>query len=44
MAFHDSEAWQQAMFEEYQSIEEAGTWTLHNFTELPLERKAVGSR
>ena len=40
----DSEACQQAMFEEHQAIEEAGTWSVHNFTDLPSGRNPIGSR
>jgi len=32
------------MFEEHQAIEKAGTWSVHDFTELPFGRKPIGSR
>jgi len=44
MASLDSEAYQQAMFEEHQAIEEAGTWSVHDFTNLPFSRKPIGGR
>jgi len=44
MASLNSEARQQAMFEEDQAIEEAETWTVHDFTNPPSGRKPIGSR
>ena len=44
MASLDMDAWQQAMLEEHQAIEEAGTWMVHQFTDLSKGRKPVGSR
>jgi len=40
----DADAWQQAILEEHQVIEEAGTWSVHNITDLPKGRKPVGSQ
>ena len=32
------------MLEEHQAIEEAGTWSAYDFTDLPSGRKPIGSR
>jgi len=43
MSSLDADAWQQAILEEHQPIEEAGTWSVHHITDLPKGRKPVGS-
>ena len=40
----DSDKWQQAMFEEHQSIIDAKVWEVHEKQDLPPRRKLVGSR
>ena len=44
MASLDADSWQSAILEEYQSIPEAGTWTVHDISHLPAGRQPVGSK
>ena len=43
MASLDADSWQSAILEEYQSIQEAGTCTMHDMSDLPAGRQPVGS-
>ena len=44
MASLNANSWQSAILEEYQSIQEAGTWTVHNISDLPAGSQPVGSK
>ena len=44
MASLDAHSWQSAILEEYQSIQEAGTWTVHDMSDSPAGRQPVGSK
>ena len=44
MASLDGDSWQAAILEEYQSIREAGTWTVQDMSDLPPEKQPVGSK
>ena len=39
----DADAWQSAILEEYQSIQQAGTWTVQDMSDSPAGRHPVGS-
>ena len=40
----DYDKWQQAIYEEHQSIIDAGVWEVFDQTDLPSERKAINSK
>ena len=44
MASLDADSWQSAILEEYQSIQDAGTWTVHAMSDFPAGRQPVGSK
>ena len=44
MAFLDADSWQSAVLDEYQSIQEAGTWTVDDMSDSPTGRQPVGSK
>ena len=44
MASLDADSWQSAILEEYQSIQEAGTCTVHDMSDLPAGRQPVSSK
>ena len=44
MASLDADSWQSAILEAYQSIQEAGTCTVHHMSELRSGREPVGSK
>ena len=39
-----ADSWQLAIVEEYQSIQEPGTWTVHKTSDIPAGRQPVGSK
>ena len=43
LAFPDGDTWQSAILEEYRSLPEAGTWIVHDMSDLPTRRQPVGS-
>ena len=44
MACLNADSWQSAILEESQSIQEAGTWTVHDMSDLRAGRQSVGSK
>ena len=44
MASLGADSWQSGILEEYQSIQEAGTWTVHDMSDVPARRQPVGSK
>ena len=44
MASLDAASWQAAILEKFQSIQDAGTWTVHDVSDLRAGRQPVGSQ